>query len=358
MTTIDLLKELISIPSILGDTEKIENFVASQISDIADLEFIHVPGKGRCVLATVEQDPNLPTIFINGHLDTVEVCNGWTYDPFKPRVDGDRLYGLGSADMKAGVAVSIEVFRKAAERGLNVIFAGTIDEEGDSAGAFALKDLGIKADICLITEPSNEKVMLGCRGRYVVDVDVRGKSAHGAVPEKGVNAITEAGRLLARLDELPLKEHDILGRGSVCPLGIAGGTRTLSVPEECRIVLDRHVVPGETKETVVEDIRNLASSLKSQAVFSIGLNKERQTPFLEPYITSKNGLVKQFMEAVREDITYGKSVGDYNVFSTIAPTIVHGPIGDNWHSPDEWVSISSVERVMENYIRFLDTFKA
>ncbi len=362
MPPISLLKELISIPSILGDTGEIEEFVATQLSNIAVPEFIPVPGKGRCVLASVGQDPDLPTILINGHLDTVEVCNGWTGDPFKPVVDGDRLYGLGSADMKAGVAIGISVFKEAVDRGLNVIFAGTIDEEGDSAGGFAIKEHGIKAgpgieaDICLIAEPSNEKIMMGCRGRFVVDIVVSGKSAHGAVPGKGVNAITEAGKLLARLDELPLKEHDVLGKGSVCPLKVAGGTRTLSVPEECLIVLDRHVVPGETEETVVGDIVALADSLDSLASFDIGLNKERPTPFLKPYITPKDALASRFLEAVGGDISYGRSVGDYNVFATMMPTIVHGPCGDNWHGPDEWVSISSVERVLGNYIWFLDTF--
>ena len=109
MNTIDLLKELIRVPSILGDTDEIEELVAIQLSDITDPVFVPIPGKGRCVLAKVKQDPNLPTLLINGHLDTVEVCDGWELDPFKPTVDGDRLYGLGSADMKGGMAIAINV---------------------------------------------------------------------------------------------------------------------------------------------------------------------------------------------------------------------------------------------------------
>ncbi len=357
MNVIDLVAELVSIPSTLGKTTDIENFVAGQLSAIIDTEFIEVPGKGRCVLARSIADDKKPTIIFNGHLDTVEVCNGWTKDPFKPVIEGDKMFGLGTADMKGGVAVAMLAFQEAVRRGINAIFVGTIDEEGDSAGGFAIKDLGLKADLCLITEPSNEKIMQGCRGRYVVDVNVSGKSAHGAVPEKGVNAITEAGRLLSRLDELPLIHHDVLGKGSVCPLSVGGGTTTLSVPEECRIVIDRHVVPGETKESVMQDIRNLAGKIDSQATFDVALNQERPTPFLEPYITQDDELTRRFISTVKGDIAYGKSVGDYNIFATMCPTIVHGPVGENWHSPDEWVSISSIERCLENYMRFLDAFK-
>ncbi len=358
MNAVDLARELISIPSTLGKTTDIENFVAGQLAPLVDVEFIEVPGKGRNVLARSIVNDQKPTIIFNGHLDTVEVCNGWTKDPFKPVIEGDRMYGLGTADMKGGVAIAMLAFQEAVKKGINAIFVGTIDEEGDSAGGFAIKDLGLKADLCLITEPSNEKIMLGCRGRYVMDVNVSGRSAHGAVPEKGVNAITEAGRLLSRLDELPLIDHDVLGKGSVCPLSVDGGTTTLSVPEECRIVIDRHVVPGETKESVMQDIRDLAGKIGSQAAFDVALSQERPTPFLEPYITSDNNLVSQFQDTVKGDIAYGKSVGDYNIFATMCPTIVHGPVGESWHSPDEWVSISSIENVMGNYIRFLDTFQS
>ena len=117
------------------------------------------------------------------------------------------------------------------------------------------------------------------------------------------------------------------------------------------------MVQGETGETVVGDVRAIADSLNSQARFYIGLNKERHTPFLKPYITPEDGLVSRFVKTVEGEVTYGKSVGDYNVFATMMPTLVHGPIGGGWHSPDEWVSITSIEKVMGNYIRFLDTFK-
>ena len=357
MDIIELVKTLVSIPSQIGNTSEIEGYVASQLENIngSTVELQSVPGHGNNVIATSIKNENLPTILINGHLDTVEICSGWTRDPFEPAIEGDKLYGLGSADMQSGVAVGMNTFERLAKLdNVNVIFAGTVDEEGDSTGAFTLLDSGIEADLCLIPEPSSGTIMMGCRGRTVFQIDVNGTSAHGARPEEGVNAISEASKFIGKLGELPLLNHSALPRGSYCVLEISGGTRTLSVPDTCRVKLDRHYVIGESKDDILKQLEEMASGFGSHASFEIGFSPERQTPFLEPYITEKEGLAKEFLGLVGGKITYGKSVGDYNAFSKRMPTVVYGPHGENWHGADEWVSLSSVQKVWKNYENFAD----
>lgn len=356
MDIVEMVKKLVSIPSPIGETMLIENFVASTLKNMkgAVVELQNVKGIGNNVVAKVTHDNSFPTILINGHLDTVEVCKGWTKEPFSPVVDGDRLYGLGSADMKSGVAIGMHLFRELAKLGhVNVIFAGSVDEEGNSAGGFALLDRGIKADLCIIPEPSGGKIMMGCRGRVVFEVDVRGASAHGSRPGDGVNAISEASKLVGKLDSMSLIEHEKLGKGSFCTLEFTGGTRTLSVPDSCWLKIDRHYVTGETRESMMEQVRNAARDLNSKASFDISYWKERPTPFLEPYITENKGLAHQFTKSVGGEFSYGKSVGDYNAFAKIMPTIVYGPWGEHWHAPDEWVSISSIKKCIEGYARFI-----
>ncbi len=356
MSLIELTKELVSIASHSGETAEIEDYLAEYIGKTTDPEFIEVPGIGRCVLGRAINDPDLPTILLNGHLDTVAVCEGWKHDPFAAEIEDGTMYGLGCADMKGGVAVGLAVFREAA-KSANVIYCGTIDEEGDSAGAFAVLDKGIEADLCLTQEPSNLDVMLGCRGRYVIDVEVTGRSAHGATPELGVNAVTEAAKLVARLEELPILSHEILGSGSLCVLDMRGGTETLSVPEKCNVKLDRHVVPEDTSEAVISDIRQLAGSLNSPAIFEVGLNKERPTPFLKPYLTSSTPLVERFLEIAGAKKVYGRSVGDYNAFAKAMPTVVYGPTGNNWHSADEWLDVASLDECFDVHMRFFETLR-
>jgi succinyl-diaminopimelate desuccinylase len=255
--------------------------------------------------------------------------------------------------MKSGVAIAMVMFKELARSEcVNAMFAGSVDEEGNSAGAFALLDSGVSGDICIIPEPSGGKVMMGCRGRVVFEANVRGTSAHGSRPGEGVNAINEAARFVTELENIPLLMHPQLGPGSVCVLEMSGGTRTLSVPDTCWLKVDRHYVPGETKESMLGDMLSVAGRLGSEAEFEISLWRQRPTPFLEPFITENEGLVDLFTKAVGEDFTYGKSVGDYNAFAKVMPTVVYGPVGANWHSPDEHVSISSIARCLDGYRRF------
>jgi len=355
MDIIDLTKKLISIPSQIGQTSEIENFTASYLKNVpgAEIELQPVPGHGNNVIARVIHDESFPTILINGHLDTVEICNGWEREPFQPVIEGDRLYGLGSSDMQSGVAVGMKAFEMlACLKNVNSVFAGTVDEEGDSTGAFTLLENEIKADLCLIPEPSSKTLMMGCRGRVVFQVDVRGSSAHGAKPDDGVNAISEASKFIGKMDDLPLMEHDILSTGSFCILEFQGGTQTLSVPDFARIKLDRHYVIGETEEQMLADLENAVLKLNSPASFDIDFWPQRQTPFLEPYLTENIGLAKEFSDIVGANVTYGKSVGDYNAFAKHMPVVVFGPHGENWHGADEWVSISSIHEVLAGYGNF------
>ena len=355
MDIIDLTKKLISIPSQIGQTTEIENYIASYLENIpgAEVELQPVPGHGNNVIARSIHNPSNPTILINGHLDTVEICKGWTKEPLEPVIDGDKLYGLGSADMQSGIAIGLKAFEALAKLdNINIIFAGTVDEEGDSTGAFTMINNGIKADLCLIPEPSNGTLMMGCRGRVVFQVDVRGSSAHGAKPQEGVNAITEASKLVGKLKELPLLEHPQLSPGTLCILEFQGRTKTLSVPDFAQMKIDRHYVIGETKENMLDDLKKAVMKLNSPASFDISLLPQRQTPFLEPYLTVNSGLTKEFCDIIGSQVTFGKSVGDYNAFAKYMPVIVFGPYGENWHGADEWVSISSIHDALAGYERF------
>ena len=106
----------------------------------------------------------------------------------------------------------------------------------------------------------------------------------------------------------------------------------------------------------MEQLKSAALGLKSRASYEISYWKKRPTPFLEPYITDNKGLVSQFTKSVGGDFIYGKSVGDYNAIAKRIPTVVYGPLGEKWHGSDEWVSVSSIEKCIEGYDRFIKTF--
>jgi len=302
---------------------------------------------------------NGPVIVLNGHMDTVEPSESWTMDPYSGDVEDGRLYGLGSADMKGGLAAIIWAFKRAVREKIpvNLIFTAVVDEEIYSQGAFELLK-EVEGDLALIAEPTEEKAMLGARGRYVLDVVFRGKSAHGARPETGENAIICASRFLKELERLPIREDPKMGKGSATPLRIEGGGDFLSVPEICRVEIDRHAVPGESRDSVMAEIRELLGSLELPCDTEISWHS-RPTPFLEAYeFSPEEDGIKNFVELYREkygdfEPVYGKSVGDYNLFALKMPTVVYGPEGANWHSADEYVYIDSVDRVARFYYGFI-----
>jgi len=354
----DTLKKLVSIPSVLGQEEEVYQYARSYVEPHADriLE-VGSPGDGHSFIAWKDGSSGAPTVVLNGHLDTVPPAAGWEEEAFAPRVEEDRLYGLGASDMKAGVAILMELFRNYTGNA-NIILTLVTDEEGNSLGAYRVLKEGISGDLCLVPEPTDEHVMLGCRGRYVLDIVVRGRAAHGARPYLGINAINDAARIVTALERIRPRSHRLLGRGSCCVLKIRGGGDTLSVPEVCTVRFDRHVVPGETEDMVLEDIRKAVSAVHIQSHVDIKW-MERPTPFLRPYVVEKKGLVRAFLFTYQEvygrwaEEVYGESVGDYNLFAERMPTLVCGPCGKNWHSRDEYVEIPSVKRVYSLYSSFL-----
>ena len=139
MDLIELTKKLIEIESISSNEEKIAQFIASQL-DFADITMQKVEGFGPNVIAKHITNPKRPVIILNCHMDTVEVMQGWESDPFTPKIEGNRLYGLGACDMKAGCAIAMEVFKRVKEMDKNIVFTAVSDEEGNSKGSmFCLK---------------------------------------------------------------------------------------------------------------------------------------------------------------------------------------------------------------------------
>jgi acetylornithine deacetylase/succinyl-diaminopimelate desuccinylase-like protein len=131
------------------------------------------------------------------------------------------------------------------------------------------------------------------------------------------------------------------------------------VPDRCKIRLDRHTVVGEEKEEIRNDIKKIIATLDLKGICSLDW-MERKTPFLEPYIIDVDSpWAKRFLSCYKEffgkeaDISYGKSVGDFNAFGKIMPTIVFGPNGENAHAPNECVYLDSVIRCRDFYRDFL-----
>ncbi len=353
-----LTKRLIRIPSVLGDESEIGEFISSQLGEEAF--FQKVPGFPPNVVAERIHGKDLPTIILNGHMDTIRPLAGWVGDPFKPRIKGNILRGLGASDMKGGLAVLMNVFKKVRNNRINLIFVGTVDEEGVCTGAYEFVKK-YKGDLCIVGEPSGEKLVLGARGRYVLDITVKGKAAHAAKPDLGTNPIEDMAEVIKALSKVRTRKHRPIGAGSIAPLEIQSGEGSLTVPEVCRMQVDRHTVPGETQRMIRKDFSSVLDRLRIESKVNVSF-AERSTPFLEPYLTDRrNKYVRQFIHLFtthyrREpDIAFAKSVGDYNVFGSRMSTMVFGPLGKGSHSTEERLDVRSLYRCESFLTGFLES---
>ncbi|WP_436345671.1 M20 family metallopeptidase [Natronorubrum sp. FCH18a] len=380
--TIALLQDLVRIRSPYFEEAEIVEFVYDWLDD-EGLEPEYQPVsepeitgyEGNNVLARLEgADPDAPTLLLNAHVDTVQLVEEWDEDPLSGRLEDGKCYGQGACDMKGGLAAVLVAFRALADAELrgDVVLAAVVDEEGPyGLGANQLLRDGIadECDAAIVTEPGpilaqsaieNPALLLGARGRFLYDITVRGHAAHGSQPESGQNAVVDAGALAGALAEMDVGSHPQLGEGSVCPLSIEGGGETLSVPERCRLLVDRHVVIGEDADSVLTDAERVVADLDLGSTVEVGFREAPATDVrYGPYVTDEDHPLVRSLRAAAESVTgqppaigYFSSVGDFNYFGHRAglPTVIIGPDGENIHGAGEFVYTDEVVDVARTLV--------
>ena len=373
---VKLLRELVNIKSPFFEEGEIIDYLRGRLSyynrlqtDIHHYEEPDITGfKGENLIVRLHGKGGGPKMLINGHVDTVPLCDGWTVDPYEGVEKDGRLYGLGALDMKAGIVASVFLLEALVEAGIelkgDLLFTAVSDEEGPyGLGTHYTIVDGITegADLCIIPEPSgpfapgSEKfpcVALGSRGTAVYYVKVKGKSAHGATPEKGINAVEDAARIITAVTEnLDLGNHPLLGPGTMCITNLRGGEKYLLVPEEASFTIYRHTVEGDA-DLALKEVKDIVDSLQLESEVDIRL---RDLPHPEAYflpwtIEENTPLVQSLKKGSRDILgkemqtTYFRSESDANHIAPRLkiPTVLFGPDGANFHAADEYVEIDTM----------------
>jgi succinyl-diaminopimelate desuccinylase len=387
---LSFLEELIAINSVIGNEKELAVFLCDTLVELGmSVEFQTVSENRMNILASYQFSKKGKTLTFNSHLDTVDLCQGWTKDPFKASISDGKLFGLGSADMKSGIACQIAAIKHLLENSNElqgtIQFTGVVDEEAYGLGAKKLLDhprFGRnKTDGIIIAEPifgdSEENFLpLGATGKVLYEIDVQGKSAHAFTPEKGINAITDAAILVQALDtntairsaKEPLfipQEDTLFGKPSLCVLKMEGGYKQYSVvvPDSCKIILSRLTIPGETKKSLKKGILNFINSLDLPSSFEIQI----VPPFYTAYTIEKNHELMKTLQNSYIDIfsrepflDYSKMITDANTFMGEGniPTVLFGPKGENLHAADEFVFIDTLVPCAKLYAKFFDYFQS
>jgi succinyl-diaminopimelate desuccinylase len=371
-----LSRELIRIPSITRNEHKIAEFIFARL-DAWELRprFVEVKDFGPSVLAEIGPT-DAPAIVFNGHMDTVEVMSGWRHDPFRAITEKGMLYGLGSLDMKCGLAELMLAFKALAEIGLpgrsRVVFQAVSGEEATSAGTRALIARGgfRKARVAIVGEGfgGTECLTIGRRGGSYFEVNIKGKAAHGSSPEAGVNAIADAARIIEALGKMRMRkdarlvsEDGLPLRESQTVLKISGGSDSFTVPETCRLKVVRCTIPGHD-EDVGDQLRETIQNCKPRSHVETKLIKGAADLF-EPYVTKpRSDLVRTASKWIKRFTgkeprhVIGKSEADDNRISHDLglPVVCYGP-GEGgalarYHQPEEAVSVDQLGTAANVYV--------
>jgi acetylornithine deacetylase len=284
------------------------------------------------------------------HLDTVGVAG--MHDPFSPRIEGTRMYGRGSYDMKGGLAAAMIAGANAAERGFagDVVVAAVADEECASVGIQSVLE-SWKADACVLSEPTGLDVCIAHRGFVWFELRVHGRAAHGSQPSLGVDSIAAAGHALVGITELEeqLKKrtHSLLGRGSVHASMIQGGQELSSYPELCVVGVERRTLPGASVEDEIEalvdripgDVAVDAEVLLVRPPFEINADAEIVALVSRVAASARDAEPAIVGHPAWMDAAFLSEAG--------IPTVVFGPRGAGAHALEEWVEIGDVALVAD-----------
>jgi len=307
------------------------------------------------------------TLLLCAHLDTVGV-EGMS-DPHTPRLAGDRLYGRGAYDMKAGLAAALVACREAAALGLagDVIVAAVADEEYASLGVQEAL-AAVSADAAIVTEPTELELVVAHKGFVWAELEVAGRAAHGSRPHLGVDAIVKAGPILTALGELDELlggwEHPLLGRASVHASLIEGGSELSSYPSRCTVSIERRTLPGETQEDVESELEALLDECRAT---DPQLHATRRTLLVrEPFELSPDAEIVEIVSAAASEVLgappaiVGASFWADTAFIAGAgiPTVMLGPGGEGAHAAEEWVSVPDVEAVTRTLTAVAERFCA
>jgi acetylornithine deacetylase len=369
--TTRLLRDLVALPSInpmgrpVAGPEYFEHRVTAYLEDFfrglgVPYALQNVAPLRANVVARWEPAGAPRTLVFEAHQDTVPADN-MTIDPFAARIENGRLYGRGACDIKGGLAAMLaalaRLVREKPRGAAGVVMACAVDEEFTFTGVTRLVRDGLRADLAVVAEPTQLKIVNAHKGVVRWHLFTPGRSCHSSSPEQGVNAIYRMGRLLTGIERyatrLAASRIDPrLGPPTLSVGRIEGGTSVNTVPDHCRIEVDRRLLPGEDAQAAPGQ---LVAFLRDEAgidfpfecaapwMSKVALGPERSADVVR-LLGSAIDSVKGTHEVMAVPFgTDASSIAEAGI-----PAVVFGP-GDiaQAHTCDEWVALDEVDQASE-----------
>ena len=312
------------------------------------------------LIARIGGTADTKPLCFTGHIDTVPLgATPWTMDPFCGEISDGKLYGRGTTDMKSGVAafvVAVLQLKREFSRGPGVVLIITAGEETGCEGAYHMAGLGGvlgEAGAIVVAEPSSNLPLIGHKGALWLRALAKGVTAHGSMPENGVNAVYKAARAVGKLEDFDFNvaRNEILGKPTLNVGTIQGGLNINSVPDLAEVGIDIRTIPQQDHGAVLSQLkRYLGDDIDIDSIVDVGgvltdpadewmqevfdvmgdILGEKPEPISAPYFTDASVLTP----------AYGN-----------VPTLILGP-GEAAmaHQTDEYCYVDRIGQAVEAYI--------
>ena len=263
-------QRLVRTPSLSTHEDQVAALVEEEMHD-AGLADVTVDQMGSVIGHIGSGEPGQRTgrvLVYDAHMDTVDVgdIRAWERDPFGGEIERGILYGRGAAGSKGALAAMVYAGKSLAESGVSLAgdlyFVGVVQEEPCEGLAMRhiVEEQGIHPDWVVIGEATNLQLSRGHRGRIEFRLTIHGRSCHASAPQRGVNAIYEAARVIVGLELLApqLSQDSFLGKGSIAVTDISSTSASLNaVPDSCTLYIDRRLTIGETEAKALAEIKRI-----------------------------------------------------------------------------------------------------
>ncbi|MFB6208976.1 MAG: M20 family metallopeptidase [Candidatus Nanohaloarchaea archaeon] len=296
--------------------ESVENFRKMMVKVLKEFKIdFEVDEAGNLI---ARKGSGKPHLLLQSHMDTVEPHIDFSEDE-------KTIRGRGSSDAKASIAAFLDTLINFDDEGGKLSLALTPDEETDSRAVGEL-DFSDEPDAVIVGEPTDCDVCNASRGRFEIELEVRGKSSHAARPEKGVNSIRAASKLISVLDDFDTgQEDEELGEPTLTPTVMEGGDASNVVPDKCRVWIDRRSVPGENMEEFMERFESFIDNLDFEAEVKVS-RAATNSPLLGAFRTDPDTeLVNILLENSAGELRNFDAVCEASYFAPEIPTVVFGP---------------------------------
>jgi succinyl-diaminopimelate desuccinylase len=284
-----------------------------------------------------------PSVILHGHLDVVPAHP----EQFEPRVEGDRLIGRGAYDMKGGLAAMMcalkDLERQERVRVQLLCVPDEESEELDERSTDAIIAHGLRGDFAITGEPTDMHIGVEAKGVLAMRIEVHGRAAHSSTPWLGDNAVLKAIDAFRAIEALPFarESSELFDRPSINLGRIEAGKALNMVPDECTMAVDVRYLPGQDPHEILDQIR----TLDAVEVARTFIHPPVSVPRHDRYVRALRDAVARSSPDT-ETMSVGRD-GASDAASFIGagiPAVEFGPVGAGHHGPEEWVSLTSLQR--------------